>query len=67
MSDHCGLRYLVDQLDLNAISARLMVMITEFYFNISYVKGKENRVVYALSRRVQVNHITTMSSYGTNL
>jgi len=39
-------------------------MINEFDFEIRYIKGKENRVVVALSRRIQVNHIATMSSYG---
>jgi len=31
----------------------------EFDFEIRYIKGKENRVVDALSRRVWVNHIAT--------
>ena len=39
-------------------------MISEFDFEIRYIKGKENRVVDALSRRVQVNHLVAMSSYG---
>ena len=42
-------------------------MLSEFDFKIRYIKGKENRVANALSRRVQVNHIATMSSYGTDL
>lgn len=42
-------------------------MINEFDFKITYIKGKENMVADALSKRVQVNHIVVMSSYGTNL
>ena len=42
-------------------------MLSEFDFWIRYIKGKENKVVDALSRRIHVNHITTMSSYGPNL
>lgn len=42
-------------------------MISEFDFKIRYIKGKENRVVDALSRRAQVNHLEVMSSYGTDL
>ena len=44
-----------------------MAVISEFDFEIMYIKGKENRVVDSLSIRVQVNHIETMSSYGKNL
>lgn len=67
MSDHSGLRYLFDQSNLNARKARWLSMISDFYFEIRYIKGKENRVAYALSRGVQVNHVADMSSYGTEL
>jgi len=39
-------------------------MHSEFDFEISHIKGKENRVANSLSKRVQVNHSETMSSYG---
>jgi len=42
-------------------------MISEFDFEIKYIKGQENRVADALSRQIQVNHLAAMSSYGTNL
>eukprot|EP00253_Pinus_taeda_P005955 PITA_05955 len=67
MSDHHGLRYLFDQLKLNVGQARWLAIISEFNFEIKYIKGKENRVIDALSRQVQVNHIAATSSYGTNL
>ena len=67
MSDHSGLRYLFDQPNLNVRQARWLAMIREFDFEIKYIKGKENRVAYSLNRRVQVHHLTTMSSYGTDL
>jgi len=44
-----------------------VVVLSEFDFEIGYIKGKENRVVHALSKRVHVNHITTMISDGTYL
>lgn len=42
-------------------------MISEFDFEIRYIKGKENRVAYALIMKVRVNHIAVMSSYGIDL
>jgi len=65
LSDHNGLRYLFDQPNLNVRQARWLATLNEFEFEVMYIKGKEKRVAYALSRRVQVNHITTMISYGT--
>ena len=52
MSDHIGLRYLFDQLNLNARKARWLATISQFDFKIRYVKGKENRVADSLSRWV---------------
>jgi len=45
MIDHSGLRYLFDQPNLNARQARRLATISEFDFEIKYIKGKENRVV----------------------
>jgi len=42
-------------------------MVNEFDFDIRYIKGKENRVADALNKRVQVNYIANMSSYGIDL
>jgi len=67
MSDHNGLWYLFDQPNLNGRQARWLAMISEFDFEIRYIKGKEKRVEDALSRWIQVNHLATMSAYGTKL
>lgn len=67
MSDHSGLRYLFDQPNLKARKARWLATLSEFYFEIRYIKGKENQVVDTLSKRVQVNHILVVSSYGIDL
>jgi len=40
MSDHIRLRYLFDQLNLNAKHARWLAMPHEFDFKIRYIKGK---------------------------
>lgn len=52
MSDHNGLRYLFDNPTLNARKARWLATLSEFDFDIRYIKGKENRVADALSRKV---------------
>ena len=51
MSDHIGLKYLFDQLNLNARKARWLAMISEFDFEIRYIKRKENRVAMLLVGR----------------
>ena len=52
MSDHSGLKYLFHQLNLNSRKPRWLATISEFDFEINYIKGKEKRVADALSRRV---------------
>jgi hypothetical protein len=62
MIDHCGLRYLFDQLKLNARQARWMALLSEFDFKIKHIKGKENRVVDALSRSMKTIHLAMVST-----
>jgi len=45
----------------------VLARINEFDFKRKYVKGNKNRVVDALRRILQVNHIEVMSFYGTDL
>jgi len=54
-------------LNLNARKGRWLTMNSEFDFEICYIKGKENKVANSFSRRVHVNHIATMSTYGIDL
>jgi len=42
MSDHSGLRYLFDQPNLNSMEARWLTTLSEFDFEVRYIKGKEN-------------------------
>lgn len=67
MRDHSGLRYLFYQKNLNVRKSRWLATINELYFEIMYIKGRENRVANALSRRIQVNHIEDMNFYRTYL
>ena len=67
MIDHSRLRYLFDQSNLNVRQARWFSIIIEFDFEIRYIKGKEDKVADALSRKVQLNHVVAISSYGIDL
>jgi hypothetical protein len=62
MTDHCGLRHLFDQPKLNARQARWMALLSEFDFEIKHIKGKENRVVDALSRSIKMIHLAAVSA-----
>lgn len=52
MTDHGGIKYLFDQSNLNKRQSRWLSTLREFDFEIRYIKGKENKVVDALSRRI---------------
>eukprot|EP00253_Pinus_taeda_P029813 PITA_29813 len=67
MIDHSGLKYLFGQLNLNVRQARWLATLSEFDFQIKYINGKENKVLDALSRRIQVNHLAIVSLYISNL
>jgi len=67
MSCYIGLQYLFDQPNLNARQARSLAMISEFDFEIRYIKGKYKRVTNCLSKQIRVNHLAVVSSYGTDL
>jgi hypothetical protein len=62
MTDHCGLRHLFDQPKLNVRQSRWMAILSEFDFEIKHIKGKENRVVDALSRSVKMIHLAVVST-----
>jgi hypothetical protein len=44
-----------------------MTILNEFYFEIKHIKGKENRVVDALSRSMKVIHFTVISTYELDI
>jgi hypothetical protein len=67
MTDHCGLRRLFDRPKLNARKAMWMSLLSEFDFEIKHIKGKENRVVDALSISIKVIHLELVSTYETDV
>jgi hypothetical protein len=61
--DHCGLKYLFGKPSLNAIQRRWLEFLSEYDFDIRNIKGNENKVVDALSRRMHEMHATAISMY----
>jgi hypothetical protein len=53
-TNHESLKHLFTQRDLNASQRRWREFMSEYDFGISYIKGKENVVTDALSRRPRV-------------
>jgi hypothetical protein len=52
LMDNSGVKYLFIQLDLNARQEICLAFLSEFDFEVRHIKGKENKVTDALSRRV---------------
>jgi ribonuclease HI len=65
--DHNGLKYLFDQSTLNVRKIRWMEFLCEYDFDIKHIKGKENKVADALSRKVHDLHATSISMYKTKI
>jgi hypothetical protein len=66
-TNHNGLKYLFDQPTLNARQIRRLEFLCEYDFDIKHIKGKENKVADALSRKVHELHATTISMYKTEI
>ena len=64
MSDNISLKYLFDQQNLNARQARWLAFLSEYDFEIKYIKGKENKVAYALRRNAI---LSATNDYKTDL
>jgi hypothetical protein len=52
--DHYGLQHIFTQRDLNAQQQRWLELLSEYDFEISYIKGIVNRVTDQLSRRPHI-------------
>ena len=51
LMDNSGVKLIFSQPDLNARQARWLTFLSEFNFEVRHIKGKENKVADALSRR----------------
>ena len=67
MTDTKGLKYLLDQPNLNARQARWLDFLREYNFEIQHIKGKENKVSYALSRNAKLNFVAAINTYKIDL
>ena len=67
MIDNKGLKYMLDQPNLNTRQARWLAFLSEYDFEIQHIKGKENKVADALSRNAKLNFTTSISTYKTYL
>ena len=67
MTDNKGLKYLLDQPNLNARQARWIAFLSEYDFEIQHIKGKENKVVDALSRNARMNFAAAINTYVLDL
>ena len=61
-TDHISLKYFFSQPNLNARQARWLCFLSEFEFEINNIKGKENKIVDALS--IHVHYM--IASNGSN-
>ena len=60
-SDHQSLKYTFTQQNLNARQTRWLEFLADYEFDISYIKGKENKVVDSLSQRRYISAITIVN------
>ena len=67
MIDNKGLKYLLDQPNLNARQARWLSFLSEYDFEIQHIKGKKNKVADALSSNTRMNFATAISIYVSDL
>ena len=67
MTDNKGLKYLLDQPNLNARQVRWLAFLSEYDFEIQHIKGKENKVADALSRNAKLNFTAAISTYASDL
>jgi hypothetical protein len=64
---HNGLKYLFDQLTLNARQSRWLDFLCEYDFDMKHIKGKKNKVVDALNRKVHDLHTSSISMYMNDI
>ena len=67
MTDNKGLKYKLDQWNLNESQARWLAFLSKYDFEIQHIKGKKNKVFDALRRNWRLNFMAAISTYKTDL
>ena len=67
ITDNKGLKYLLDQPNLNTRQASWLAFLSEYDFEIQHIKGKENKVIDALSRNARLNFVAVINTYKIDL
>jgi hypothetical protein len=62
-TNHYGMKYLFGQSILNSRQSRWLELLSEYDFDINHIRGNKNKVVDALSRRMNEMHATTIIMY----
>ena len=65
--DNMSLNYLFDKPDMNARQSRWLDFLNEYQFELKHIKGKENKVVNALSRQTHMIYEVTLSQTDADL
>ena len=66
-TDHNNLRYFLTKKDLNEMQQKWLSKIQAFDFDIEYVKGKNNVVADALSRRPSISLMDVAENWKDTL
>ena len=67
LTNNTYVKNVLTQLGINARHARWMAFLSKFDFEVKHIKGKENRVADALSRRIHEVYEITMSQPETDM
>ena len=49
-AENMSVKYLFDQLDINVRQTKWLAFLSEYHFELNHIKGKDNKVVDALSQ-----------------
>ena len=65
--ENMSLKYLFEQPDMNTRKARWLDFLSEYHFKLKHIKGKENKIVDALSQRTHMIYEVTISQTDLDL
>ena len=66
-TDNMSLKYLFEQLNLNARQARWLAFLTSYHFELNNIKGKENNIADALIWRTHMIYEVNVSQTNFDL